>query len=127
MNVGVLSGEFVLPEYPKVGFWKIKTEAQGQVNEQVVKVEKYYEPKFEVYVRMPTFVQDSAPFVEADVSGFYPWEKTVRGDINLRWFAKKIGNYHTLLFISKPCYKTLKYEIMKKYFSDGYMWIFKAN
>ena len=93
MNVGVLSGEFKLPEYPKVGFWKITTEAQGQINEQVVKVEKYYEPKFEVYVRMPTFVQDSAPFVEADVSGFYPWEKTVRGDINLRWFAKKIGEY----------------------------------
>ena len=34
----------------KVGFWKIRVEAQGQVNEKAVKVEKYYTPKFEVSV-----------------------------------------------------------------------------
>ena len=51
LNNGVLSGRFDLPEYPKVGFWKVRVEAQGQVNEKAIKVEKYYEPKFEVYVR----------------------------------------------------------------------------
>ena len=50
LNNGVLTGRFQLPEYPKVGFWKIRVEAQGQVNEKAVKVEKYYTPKFEVSV-----------------------------------------------------------------------------
>ena len=36
---------------PKVGFWKIRVEAQGQINEKAVKVEKYYTPKFEVRIQ----------------------------------------------------------------------------
>ena len=68
----------------QVGFWKVRVEAQGQVNEIPVKVEKYYTPKFEVYVRMPTFVLDTDKFIEADVSAFYPWEKTGKGDVQLR-------------------------------------------
>ena len=52
LNNGVLTGRFQLPEYPKVGFWKIRVEAQGQVNEKAVKVEKYYTPKFEVSVNI---------------------------------------------------------------------------
>ena len=104
LNVGVLSGEFVLPEYPKVGFWKVKVEAQGQVNELAIKVEKYYDSKFEVYVRMPTFVLDTDKFIEADVGAYYPFEKTVRGDIHLRWFAKKV-DYTTPMYNDSVLYK----------------------
>ena len=64
LNNGVLSGRFQLPEFPKIGFWKVRVEAQGQVNEKAIKVEKYYNPKFEVYVRMPTFILDSEEFIE---------------------------------------------------------------
>lgn len=60
-------------------------EAQGQVNEIPIKVEKYYYPKFEVYVRMPTFVLDTDKYIEADVSAFYPWEKTAKGLVQLRF------------------------------------------
>ena len=104
LNVGVLSGEFVLPEYPKVGFWKVKVEAQGQVNELAIKVEKYYDPKFEVYVRMPTFVLDTDKYIEADVGAYYPFEKTVKGDIFLRWFAKKV-DYSTPMYNDSVLYK----------------------
>ncbi len=51
LNNGVLTGSFQLPEFPKVGFWRVRVEAQGQLNEIPVKVEKYYEPKFEVSKR----------------------------------------------------------------------------
>ena len=42
-------------------------------------MEKYYVPKFEVYVRMPTFVFDTDKYIEADVAAIYPWEKTAKG------------------------------------------------
>ena len=38
LNNGVLSGKFELPEYPKVGFWRVRVEAQGQRNEKAIKV-----------------------------------------------------------------------------------------
>ena len=38
LDNGVLSGRFILPEYPKVGFWIIRVEAQGQRNEKAIKV-----------------------------------------------------------------------------------------
>ena len=53
---------------------------------------------------MPTFVLDSDPSIEADVSGFYPYEKTVRGDIYLRWFAKKV-DYTTPLYNDSVLYR----------------------
>jgi hypothetical protein len=104
LNVGVLSGKFQLPEYPKVGFWKVRVEAQGQVNEKAIKVEKFYDPKFEVYVRMPTFILDTEKYIEAEVSGFYPYEKTVKGDVHLRWFAKKV-DYTTPLYNDSILYR----------------------
>ena len=57
----------------QVGFWKVRVEAQGQVNEKAIKVEKYYVPKFEVYVRMPTFVLDTDEFI---VGGDRVWLST---------------------------------------------------
>jgi len=104
LNNGVLIGSFQLPEFPKVGFWKVRVEAQGQLNEIPVKVEKYYAPKFEVYVRMPTFVLDTDKFVEADVSAFYPWEKTAKGTVALRWFAKKV-DYSTPMYNDSVLYR----------------------
>ena len=79
-------------------------EAQGQVNEKAIKVEKFYDPKFEVYVRMPTFILDTEKYIEAEVSGFYPYEKTVKGDVHLRWFAKKV-DYTTPLYNDSILYR----------------------
>ena len=83
--------------------------AQGQTEEKKVKVEKYYRPKFEVFVRMPTFIFDTAQVnnnninlnlsyliittlqvIKAEVSSAYLFEKEAKGTIHLRWFAKKV-------------------------------------
>ena len=50
-------------------------------------MEKYYAPKFEVYVRMPTFVFDTDKYIEAMVQAVYPWEKTAKG-ILIKCFDK---------------------------------------
>ena len=39
---------------------------------------------------MPTFVLDTDKIIEAQVQAFYPWEKTAKGLIELRWWAKKV-------------------------------------
>ena len=84
LNNGILSGTFTLPEYPKIGFWRVRVDAQGQINEKEFKVEKYYLPKFDVYVRMPTFVLDTDKLIEANVFAGAYWEKVFKGDIYLR-------------------------------------------
>ena len=90
LNVGVLSETFWLPEFPKVGFWTIRVHAQGQREEKKVKVEKYYRPKFEVFVRMPTFIFDTDNLIKAEVSSAYLFEKQAKGTIQVRWYAKKV-------------------------------------
>ena len=65
-------------------------QSQGQVEEKKIKVEKYYNPLFEVFVRMPTFVLDSTVFVDAHVSAAYLYEKEAKGNILLRWYAKRV-------------------------------------
>ena len=60
------------------------------MEEKKVKVEKYYMPMFEVFVRMPTFVFDTENVISAQVSAAYLYEKTAKGSIHLRWYAKKI-------------------------------------
>ena len=90
LNVGVLSETFWLPEFPKVGFWTIRVQAQGQNQEKKVKVEKYYRPKFEVFVRMPTFIFDTDQVIKAEVSSAYLFEKKAKGTIQVRWYAKKV-------------------------------------
>ncbi|XP_023330082.1 CD109 antigen [Eurytemora carolleeae] len=67
LNNGVLTADFELPEFPKVGFWTIRVVAQGQIEEKKVKVEKYYVPKFETFVSMPAFHFPSESHVEVIV------------------------------------------------------------
>lgn len=40
---------------------------------------------------MPTFVLNTDKIIEAQVQAFYPWEKTAKGLIELRWWAKKVS------------------------------------
>ena len=44
--------------------------AQGQIEEKQIKVEKYYRPKFEVFVRMPTFVFDTDQVSASSIYSF---------------------------------------------------------
>ena len=62
-----------------------------------VKIEKYYVPMFEVFVRMPSFHFDTDAVIEANVNHEFTFDKLGYGEIRVRWFAKKI-DYSTPLF-----------------------------
>ena len=62
-----------------------------------VKIEKYYVPMFEVFVRMPSFHFDTEAVIEANVNHEFTFDKLGYGEIHVRWFAKKI-DYSTPLF-----------------------------
>ncbi|KAB7502079.1 Antigen [Armadillidium nasatum] len=46
-NVGVISMSFKLPFLPKSGWWKLRAVVNGQVEEKIFRVEKWYTPRFE--------------------------------------------------------------------------------
>ncbi len=62
--------------------------AEGQTEEKQIKVEHYYNPKFEVFVRMPPYILDSEDYIEASVKAVYTFEKLAKGTVHLRWYAK---------------------------------------
>ena len=66
----------------------------SKLNSKLFQVEKYYRPKFEVFVRMPTFIFDTDQVIKAEVSSAYLYEKEAKGTIHLRWFAKKVSGFN---------------------------------
>jgi CD109 antigen len=91
LNVGVLLESFTLPLYPKVGFWKIRVHAEGQIEEMSVKVEKFYLPQaYELVTVMPSFVLDTDEVIEAAVEGY---GNTGCGVSELDRFFGKKGNF----------------------------------
>ena len=104
LNVGVLIKEFDLPSWPKVGFWTIRVTADGQTEELRIKVEKHLLPRIETVISMPTYALDTEEFIEAVVEGTFIVERVVVGDIDVKWFAKKI-DYQT------PYYNDTTYHV----------------
>ncbi|TRY72565.1 hypothetical protein TCAL_06513 [Tigriopus californicus] len=96
LNVGVLTEDFQLPLFPKVGFWTIRVQAEGQVEELKVKVEKHYLPKFEIVVTMPAFILDSEELINAYVDGSFVVERLAKGNVKLDWYVKKIDNWNPM-------------------------------
>lgn len=97
LNNGLMTAEFQIPDYPKVGFWTIRASAQGQVYDKKVKIEKYYVPMFEVFVRMPSFHLETENYIEATVTSEYTHDKEGFGNALVRWYAKEI-DHSTPLF-----------------------------
>lgn len=88
LNSGVLTQKFEIPEFPKVGFWTIRVAAQGQVQDKKIKIEKYYIPMFETFVRMPSFHFSDDEGIEVNVNTEYTFDKLGYSDVILRWYAK---------------------------------------
>ena len=85
--------------------------AEGQVEEKQVKVEHFYNPKFEVFVRMPPFILDTEEFIEVSVKALFPFEKLAHGNVHLRWYSK-LGDGHTPFYNDTALYR----KEFKKYF-----------
>ncbi len=62
--------------------------AEGQTEEKQIKVELYYNPKFEVFVRMAPYILETEEYIEASVKAVYTFEKLAKGHVHLRWYAK---------------------------------------
>ncbi|XP_068231654.1 CD109 antigen-like [Palaemon carinicauda] len=64
---GVIHLDFELPEYPLVGTWTIRIRARSQIEDMPIKVEHYFRPRFEVFVRLPLTFKTSDEYVEGVV------------------------------------------------------------
>ena len=54
------------------------TDLQPLTRALQVKIEKYYIPMFEVFVRMPSFYFDTDDYIEATVTSEYTFDKVER-------------------------------------------------
>ena len=71
---------------------------------------------------MPTFILDTEEFIEADVSAVYPWEKTAKGNVILRWYVKKV-DYYTPMYNDTVLYRqsySYQHNISNTYRSNLY-------
>jgi hypothetical protein len=78
--------------------------AEGQVEERRIKVEKHYLPHYEVVVVMPNFVLDTDDVIEAAVEGAFITERIAKGNVAVKWLAKKI-DFQTPMFNDSVQYR----------------------
>ena len=105
LNVGVLTQEFQLPLFPKVGFWTIRVRAETQIEERRIKVEKHYLPRsYELVVSMADYALDTDEVIEASVDGAFITERIAKGDVRVVWYAKKI-DYQTPMYNDSVLYR----------------------
>ena len=79
--------------------------AEGQIEELKVKVEKFYLPQaYELVAVMPSFVLNTDEYIEASIEGAFITERIAKGDIFVRWYAKKV-DYYTPLYNDSALYR----------------------
>ncbi|XP_023245281.1 CD109 antigen-like [Copidosoma floridanum] len=92
-NLGSVSLSYQLSDQPVFGEWRIKVIAQGQVEEQSVFVEEYYQTRFEVNVTMPAFFFENELYIHGIVQANYTSGAPVRGNLTLKASFKPINKY----------------------------------
>ena len=89
----------------KIGFWTIRVNAEGQIAEEKIKVEKYYIPKgYELLVMAPSFILDTENVIEATVEGSFITERLGKGTTYIKWYAKKV-DYQNPLYNDTVLYR----------------------
>ncbi|XP_043245415.1 CD109 antigen-like [Amphibalanus amphitrite] len=89
-NNGVVSLCFQLPFLPKTGMWMIRIKVRGQVQEKQVAVEKYYVPRYEVFVDMPMHFLTTDKYVEGRVvARFAETKKPAVGNMTLDLYFRE--------------------------------------
>ncbi|XP_050713228.1 CD109 antigen-like isoform X2 [Eriocheir sinensis] len=90
-NVGVISLSFGIPFLTKVGWWRIKVNANGQEEEKKIKVEKWFTPRFEVKVFMSKYFLDSDEAITGTVGGEFNNDKGAFGNATLKLLVRSKG------------------------------------
>ncbi|XP_042221823.1 C3 and PZP-like alpha-2-macroglobulin domain-containing protein 8 [Homarus americanus] len=101
---GPVSLEFTLSEEPFYGKWTIRVEATNSFTQHFFTVEQYNEPRFEVEVRVPTFLAADADYLEGLVVANYTSGAPITGNVTVRGWQNHWG--HTThspdLFVDQP-------------------------
>nr|XP_045599597.1 CD109 antigen-like [Procambarus clarkii] len=88
-HIGVVTVAYQLPELPRPGWWKVKVNAQGQVEEKRFLVHKIYEPLYEVFVEMPFYKRSDEEAITGTLTGSYITDKPVYGNASLSLYVKQ--------------------------------------
>ncbi|KAJ4443778.1 hypothetical protein ANN_05556 [Periplaneta americana] len=96
------------------GFWKIRVEASEQIEDQSIRVEKYFSPLFEVHVSMPAYTLDTEKYVRANISAHSVLERIARGNATLRMYGKYLKQNHTqkLIWEDKVHMKDGRHDVL---------------
>ncbi|XP_054284296.1 CD109 antigen-like [Macrosteles quadrilineatus] len=91
-NNGVSSKRFKLPKLVKDGYWKIRVKAWNQIVEQMMRVETYFDPLFEVHVTLPPYITQTVESIVGSVCGRFPTQRLVEGNGTVTLYARKWKN-----------------------------------
>ena len=68
-----------------------------------MKVEKYYVPMFEVFLRMPSFHFDTDNYIEATVEHEFTFDKIGFGYCKIRYGLSRLSNSIKGFFVQVVC------------------------
>ncbi|XP_058120084.1 CD109 antigen [Anopheles ziemanni] len=93
-NQGSVSLQYQLADQPVFGAWKIRIEAQGQIEETQFQVEEYYQTRFEVNVTMPAFFFTTEEFIHGRIMANFTNGTPVKGNLTLKATIRPVGFFN---------------------------------
>ncbi|ROT84487.1 hypothetical protein C7M84_022337 [Penaeus vannamei] len=88
---GPVTLEFPLSSEPEYGEWTIRVEATNSFTEHSFTVEEFHRPRFEVEVRVPSFLSADANYLEGVVVANYSSGAPISGNVTVRAAVRPVG------------------------------------
>ncbi|XP_047485026.1 CD109 antigen-like isoform X1 [Penaeus chinensis] len=88
---GPVTLEFPLSSEPEYGAWTIRVEATNSFTQHYFTVEEFYRPRFEVEVRVPSFLSADANYLEGVVVANYSSGAPISGNVTVRAAVRPVG------------------------------------
>nr|XP_045598849.1 CD109 antigen-like [Procambarus clarkii] len=88
-HVGVVTVAYTLPDLPLAGWWKVRVNAQGQVEEKIFLVHKVYEPFYELQIEMPFYTMSDEEEITGLLTGSFATDKPISGNATLTLYVKQ--------------------------------------
>ncbi|KAK8746520.1 hypothetical protein OTU49_017065 [Cherax quadricarinatus] len=88
---GPVTLEFALSEEPDYGSWTIRVEASNSFTQHIFSVEEFHQPRFEVEVRVPSFLAADADYLEGVVVANYTSGAPITGNVTVRAAVRPVG------------------------------------
>ncbi|XP_042871742.1 CD109 antigen-like [Penaeus japonicus] len=88
---GPVSLEFPLSSEPEFGGWTIRVEATNSFTQHSFTVEEFHRPRFEVEVRVPSYLSADANYLEGVVVANYSSGAPISGNVTVRAAVRSVG------------------------------------